>query len=194
MSATEAAIDPKPCRSGRLLSLVRQLIDYGKQLAATLRSTPHPFGTGDIALILARITRGLLRAEALEARIIRTATRLDAEPARPRAPCHRSPSTRLAAAGTTLELCLPTPEQIAAEVRRRPIGAVIADICRDLGIRPDHPLWRELSDLIIYYGGNLANLVKDILSRARQRRASLWPPAPPAPSPQSPAPAGTGPS
>jgi hypothetical protein len=193
MSATEAAIDPKPSRSGRLLSLVRQLIDFGKQLAATLRSNPHPFGTGDIALILARITRGLLRAEALEARIIRTATRLDAEPARPRAPCHRSPSTRLAAAGTTPELCLPTPEQIAAEVRRRPIGAVIADICRDLGIRPDHPLWRELSDLIIYYGGNLANLVKDILSRARQRRASLWPPASPAPSLQSPIPAGTGP-
>jgi hypothetical protein len=193
MSATEAAIDPKPSRSGRLLSLVRQLIDFGKQLAATLRSNPHPFGTGDIALILARITRGLLRAEALEARIIHTAARLDAEPARPRAPCHRSPSTRLAEAGSAPELCLPTPEQIAAEVRRRPIGAVIADICRDLGIGPDHPLWRELSDLIIYYGGNLANLVKDILSRARQRRASLWPPVPPAPSPQSPAPAGTGP-
>jgi hypothetical protein len=193
MSATEAAIDPKPSRSGRLLSLVRQLIDFGKQLAATLRSNPHPFGTGDIALILARITRGLLRAEALEARIIHTAARLDAEPARPRAPCHRSPSTRLAEAGSAPELCLPTPEQIAAEVRRRPIGAVIADICRDLGIGPDHPLWRELSDLIIYYGGNLANLVKDILSRARQRRASLWPPSPPAPSPQSPAPAGTGP-
>ncbi len=193
MSATEAAIDPKPSRSGRLLSLVRQLIDFGKQLAATLRSNPHPFGTGDIALILARITRGLLRAEALEARIIHTAARLDAEPARPRAPCHRSPSTRLAEAGSAPELCLPTPEQIAAEVRRRPIGAVIADICRDLGIRPDHPLWRELSDLIIYYGGNLANLVKDILSRARQRRASLWPPASPAPSLQSPIPAGTGP-
>jgi hypothetical protein len=193
MSATEAAIDPKPSRSGRLLSLVRQLIDFGKQLAATLRSNPHPFGTGDIALILARITRGLLRAEALEARIIHTAARLDAEPARPRAPCHRSPSTRLAEAGSAPELCLPTPEQIAAEVRRRPIGAVIADICRDLGIGPDHPLWRELSDLIIYYGGNLANLVKDILSRARQRRASLWPPASPAPSLQSPIPAGTGP-
>jgi len=53
MSATEAAIDPKPSRSGRLLSLVRQLIDFGKQLAATLRSNPPPFGTGDIALILA---------------------------------------------------------------------------------------------------------------------------------------------
>ena len=39
---------------------------------------------------------------------------------------------------------LPTPEQIAATVRRQPIGAVFADICRDLGIPPSHPLWREL--------------------------------------------------
>jgi len=193
MSATEAATDPKPTRAGRLLGLVRRLIDYGRQLATTLRNNPPPFSASDIALLLARITRGLLRAEALEARIIHTAVRLDAEPARPRASCHRSRSTWLAEAGNAPELSQPTPEQIAAEVRRRPIGAVIADICRDLGIRPDHPLWRELSDLIIYYGGNLANLVKDILSRARQRRASLWPPASPAPSLHSPIPAGTGP-
>ena len=80
MSAAEAASDPKPSRASGLLGLVRQLIDYGRQLAATLRSNPHPFGASDIALILARITRGLLRAEALEARIIRTAATLDAEP------------------------------------------------------------------------------------------------------------------
>jgi hypothetical protein len=39
---------------------------------------------------------------------------------------------------------MPTAEQIAAEVRRRPIGAVIADICRDLRILPSHPLWRDI--------------------------------------------------
>ena len=38
---------------------------------------------------------------------------------------------------------LPTPAEITADqVRRRPIGAVLADICRDLGITTDHPLWR----------------------------------------------------
>jgi hypothetical protein len=199
MSATEAATDtPIPSRSGRLLGLVRQLIDYGKQLAATLRNNPPPFGTSNIAQILARITRGILRAEALEARINGTAARLDAEPAPSRAPSHRrSPVARAAAppteAGSTPELSLPTPEQIAAEVRRRPIGAVIADICRDLDIMPSHPLWRELSHLIIRYDGNLANLVEDILDRAFQCAASSWPPAWPAPSQQSPAPAGTGP-
>ncbi len=60
---------------------------------------------------------------------------------------------------------LPTPEQIAAKVRRQPI-AVIADICRDLGIMPSHPLWRELQVVIIGEGGSLANLIKDILEQA----------------------------
>jgi hypothetical protein len=44
-------------------------------------------------------------------------------------------------------------------VRRRPVGAVIVDICRDLGIRPgdcDRPFWDELCHAIIAYGGRLA--------------------------------------
>jgi hypothetical protein len=84
---------------------------------------------------------------------------------------------------------LPTPEQIAAEVRRRPIGAIIADICRDLGIMPSHPLWRKLQLVIIRHGGSLARLVKDILDRAFPRPASAWPAAPL----QSPAASGAGP-
>jgi hypothetical protein len=68
--------------------------------------------------------------------------------------------------------------EIAAEVRRRPIGAVIADICRDLGIMPKHPLWRELRLVIIRHGGSLAKLVKDICDRAFERPASAWPAAP----------------
>ena len=61
---------------------------------------------------------------------------------------------------------LPTPEQIAAKIRRQPIGAVIADICRDLGILPSHPLWRELQIVIIREGGNLAGLLTHILDQA----------------------------
>jgi hypothetical protein len=57
-------------------------------------------------------------------------------------------------------------EQIAAEVSRRPIGAVIADICRDLGILPSHPLWREVQQLIIEHGGSLVRLVSDLLDQA----------------------------
>ncbi len=203
MSATETAAAPKPNRLSGLLTLVRQLIDYGRHLATTLRNNPHPPGAGDIAQILARITRGLLRAEALEARLTRSAARPDAAPAPPRAPARRqSPPARAATQPTDAAashealvpgldpgICLPTPEQIAAEVRSRPIGAVIADICRDLGIMPNHPLWRELQLIIIRHGGSLARLVKDILSRAFERPASAWPAAPL----PSPAVCGTGP-
>jgi hypothetical protein len=205
MSATEAATDPKPSRTCGLLGLVRQLIDYGRQLAATLRGNPHRFGTSDIALILARITSGLLRAEALEARIIRGGARLDAAPASPRAASQRqSPPARAATerpTDTTVPgldpaldpgIRLPTAEQIAAEVRRRPIGAVLADICRDLGITPSHPLWRELRVAIIRYGGSLAPLVKRICEWAVQGAASAWPPDWPA-SLQAPEPSGAGP-
>ncbi len=203
MSAAEAAPDPKPSRASGLLALVRALVDYGRHLATTFRANPHPFAASDIALILARITSGILRAEALEARIVRNAARLDAPPAPtpPRAASHRqSPPTDTATIhdavvpGLDPGIRLPTPEQIAIEVRRRPIGAVIADICRDLGIMPSHPLWRELSSAIIRYGGNLARLVKDICDRAFQHPASPWPLASPlAPAPQSPASSGAGP-
>ena len=117
MSTAEAAPDPKPSRASGLLGLVRQLIDYGRQLAATLRRNPHPFGTSDIALILAHITRGLLRAVALEARIIRNAARLDAEPVPPRAASQRqSPPTRSAAAH-------PTDTAASGEARHLPAHA-----------------------------------------------------------------------
>jgi hypothetical protein len=112
----------------------------------------------------------------------------------PRAPSHRrSPPAAAAAQPTDTTQShldrLPTPEQIAAEVRRRPIGTVIADICRDLGIMPSHQLWRELQLVIIRHGGSLARLVNDILHRAFPFPAS----ARPAAALQSPAASGAGP-
>ena len=98
-----AAPDPAQpsARSFGLLVLVRALIDYGRELAGTLRqhgtaalgfSVRH-FGTDDVALILARITHGLHLAAALELRITATAPRLDADPKPHRAPTnpHRAP-------------------------------------------------------------------------------------------------------
>jgi hypothetical protein len=206
MTAAAEASDPptQPSRSAQLLGLVRKLIDYGKELAATIRrraftdpsSVRCCFGTVDVAMILARISRGLHRADALEAKLIRSADRLDAAP--PAAPSQSRPrAARPAAAPITGEADprlarLPTPAQIAAEVRRRPIGAVIADICRDLGIMPSHPLWRELQLVIIRHGGNLARLVKDILEQAFPI-AAIAPPRSPAPPPRFPAPVPTGP-
>jgi hypothetical protein len=207
MPAAASVPDPttQPSRSARLLDLVRKLIDYGKELAATLRQRASTdlrfdalrFGTSDLALILARIARGLHRATALEARLLQNATRLDAEPAPSRAPSRprqrtAQPAARRAHQADDLLAHLPTPEQIAAEVRRRPIGAVIADICRDLGILPSHPLWRELQHAIIRYDGSLANLMKDILDRAFPLPATARSRSP-APPPTSLAPASTGP-
>jgi hypothetical protein len=85
---------------------------------------------------------------------------------------------------------LPTPEQIAADVRRRPIGAVIADICLDLGIMPNHPLWREVQLVIIRHGGSLARLVKDLVEQVFQfpvpaavpAASRAWSPPPPSPA------------
>jgi hypothetical protein len=217
MSAAASLPEPTtpPSRSARLLGLVRQLIDYGRELATTIRqraftdprSVSRCFGTNDLALILARITRGLHRADALEARLLRNAPRLDAgprsaaSPPRPRAsrpaagpcaaPVAEEADPRLALV-PALDPGMPTPEQIAAEVRRRPIGVVIADICRDLGIMPSHPLWRELDILIIEYGGSLAALVQDVLNRVFPIPATA-PAGSPAPPSRSPAPDCTGP-
>src|SRR5215475_15432593 len=102
MSDADPAPTAKPSRAGQLLGVVRQLIEYGRRIAGAMRNcSPGPlsrgsawtFGTADVALILARITRGLLRAEALEARIIGTAARLDAEPAPSRPAAQRKPQS-----------------------------------------------------------------------------------------------------
>jgi hypothetical protein len=198
----------QPSRSANLLGLVRRLIDYGRELAATIRqraftdpdSVRRCFGTTDVALILARISRGLHRANALEARLLSNADRLDAAPRRtssPRTPRAPRQATAPSADEATAHLAyLPTPEQIAAKVRRQPIGAVIADICRDLGILPSHPLWRELQIAIIRECGSLARLVNDILDQAFPISATAPPGLArrsPAPSAQFPAPVGTGP-
>ena len=212
MSDAAAAPDASPpSRSGRLLGLVRLLIDYGKGLADALRQRVVSsdstalfcaFGTGDLGLILARVTQGLRRAQLLEEKIVHAAKRIDAEPRPKSAPTPptrpsstRAPSpldTEAQSTGTDPRLALlPTPEQIAAKIRRQPIGAVLADICRDLGIGESHPLWRELFDVINEYGGNCFRLAMD---RIRQTfptahlRASRK-----AKAAAAPAPSGTGP-
>jgi len=165
-------------RTGRLLGLVRKLIGYGKELAATLRQRSEPtdlalirgFATVNIARVLARITCGLLRAQALEERIFNNAARLDADPQpKPRTSASsRDPSaprpSRVRQADPNV-MVLPTPEWIAARVRRQSIGAVIADICRDLGICPEDPLWQELDAFITEYGGDYMKLVLDTIER-----------------------------
>jgi hypothetical protein len=195
-----------PAASPASFSLVRKLIDYGKQLAGTVQhraATPafalfaKPFGTTD----LARITAGLRRAAALCHRAargqdlmpssIRMSDIRGPRPARLVAPPDPQPEPEPADHTEDPRFArLPTEAEIAAEVRRRPVGAVIADICRDLGIAPgqlDRAFWDELSHAIIAYGGNLASFLGNLHTRLiafnsddhADRADPLWPAPPP---------------
>lgn len=192
-----------------LLDLVRAIIDYGKEFAATLhqRVAENPYfavfnyATNDLALVLARITRGLLRAAALEERLVQLAARPNRQPTKPASAkdaSQRKPRARPAAPpapdNATLLTHMPTAEEIVAEVRRRPIGAVILDICRDLAIRPDHPLWAQIQSPVVNHGGSYLRLMKHVITRHIRLAAELvTPPEPPPPLLASPSPAGTGP-
>jgi len=170
-----------PSRTGRLLGLIRKLIDYGKELAGTLQQRPSAetifditrnFGTLSIALILARITRALRIAAALETRLANRPARPDKSRATTRAPSPRKPrATRPAARHQDDPASLldhfPTPEEIAAQLRHRPVGAVLVDICGDLGIVTSHPLWREITLALIENNGSLVALLKDVFKRVR---------------------------
>jgi hypothetical protein len=62
---------------------------------------------------------------------------------------------------------MPSAREIAARIRNRKAGAVLADICRDLGITADHPLWRQINRAIIVHGGNPGKLLTIWLARGR---------------------------
>jgi hypothetical protein len=209
------AVAAAPSRTARLLGLVRMLMDYGFELVCTLQrrgaandvsvsAMTRPFGTRNFALILARITRGLRLAGALEERLMRRPIPEEKKPAG--TPSQRQPRAARPAAARPVARCLedpdprlellPTSEQIADDIRRRPVGVVIADICRDLGILPGHKLWRELSLAIIDHGGSLVRLSEDIFKRLRLARAILQDDldrASPASGPQFSPTGGTGP-
>ena len=89
---------------------------------------------------------------------------------------------------------MPTAEEIAALVRRQPVGRVIANILRDLGVVPEHmsrARWDELSMAIVRFGGSLGQFYRDMQRRAygplpklRELRAARAQAASPEPDPQ----------
>ena len=176
-AAPTAEPEPQPSRSGRLLALVRKLIDYGREIAATVRQriaddprfVKSCFGTADMAVIFTRITRGLLLAQALEERVLRRAAALDKgkRPRNARSALTSKPAASPPAGAAESPVAqLPTAEQIAAEVRRRPIGSVLAEIYLNLGILPSHPLWREVKEAMFEFGGSLTKLLNDCFDRS----------------------------
>jgi len=168
-----AAPAPDQSRNGRLLSLVRKLIVYGLALAGSLQQIPavttlvtvaRRFGTRDVALILSRITRALQLAGALEAKLVKRPLP-EAVGFNRILPVSRAPCTRRQATPRPKLPEMPTAEEIAAALRNRPMGEVIAEICHDLGIVPAHPLWGEIWMVITEFRGNFVKFIKDMINR-----------------------------
>jgi len=61
------------------------------------------------------------------------------------------------------DLRIPTPEELDAEVRRRPLGRTILSICMDLAVIPSFctgHFWNQISDSLMNYGGSFPTLFK----------------------------------
>ena len=188
------AIAPAPTRILRLLGVLRALITFGNHLAATLNASPgaetvrnitRRFGAFDIAVILARITRGLQLAQALEAKFAPQADRPDPAPraaaSAPRQPRNpRNPITPKPALpqndASAILAALPTAQQIAQQLRVRPVHDVLIDICNDLGICPADPLWHDIDRVLMDYNGSFLRLWKDQQKRFSAAIRSLIPP------------------
>ena len=163
------------------------------------------FGTDHLPTILHRMQRGLLRALALQEYLLTRAARgrnlrfawppcvalqphhrPPARPApRPRpAPLHpRRPDPALLGPDDPGASRLPTQEELAAEVRRRPVGRTIASICMDLGIAPglcEGDFWNQVEKTLRRYGGSLHRLYQvrarreDAFQRERDTRPDTW--------------------
>ena len=168
-----------------LLHAVRTLLDYGLHLIDTVShraTTPNfnaiaaCFGTANLSTILAHLNRGIQRAAALERLlVIRAATGRDidvverriaapppqpAAPPTPNTPAPRAPRT---VCGNDPELFMPTIRDLERQVRRRPLGRTILDICLDLAVVPGFctgEFWNELFDAMHHFGGSVATLMR----------------------------------
>ena len=206
----------------RFMSFLHKLIDYGERLTIAFPRAGHivdhadrflHFGTTDLALILARIKRGLLRAQVLQASLqsdpSQIKDRLYLYPA-PRESGSHKPGPRPAPRHTRAEreeaenaallARLPTAAEIAEQIRDRTPGAVLMDIARDLGIIPGHPLYMELTCLAHVHAGSTLPTTQVFGYRLRNRHCYTNPdpdadaePAPPPQPPPQPAIAATGP-
>ena len=162
----------------------------GFSLFATL------FGTAKLPIILAHLHRGILRATALENLLLKRAAtgrdvevaplRIRAAPGAPSADAGADPLNeplnaqieRMAADRAKHDAPidpdrLPTLEEIEAEVRHRPFGRTIADICRDLGVLPGmctRAFWDAVMDAIACYKGSVVTLSGNMLRKSEQYR------------------------
>ena len=136
--------------------------------------------------ILARRMRGQRAAEPTDPQPEPTAPPAEpaaAEPTAPQSPEALAaeqpasrPVRRVPEEPLTLDT-LPSMAQVEAEVRRRPIGQTIVDICRDLGIAPslcDGSFWNRVFMAIHSYRGSFSNIMLEMRRREKQFDHEHW--------------------
>jgi hypothetical protein len=195
-----------PTRLAGVLHIVRTLLIHGRRLAETAADRAHDpnfstiaavFGTYNLAFIVLRIQRGILRAIALERYLLARAIKgrdLSFVPPRNPAPATEPDATKPARATTPTygrnldpthpaNLHIPTLRELEAEIRRRPIGRTIAQICQDLAVIPGFctgHFWNEIFETLQCYGGSLTALYETrgrherTFRRERDKRPETW--------------------
>ena len=201
---------PIPGRIGAVLRVVHSLIAYGRHFTATAQTrVAKPefataaaiFGTYDLPLILLRMRRGILRALALQRYLLDRAARgsnlrfewppfitplpHQRPPARPPRKRPENPlkprkDPALLGPDDPAAYHLPTPEELDADVRRRPVGRTITLICLDLGIAPGLCLgdfWYRLERTLRRYGGSIHPLydVRAVREKSFQKERDRLP-------------------
>lgn len=161
------------------------------------------FGTTALPVIIAHLYRGVMRAIALEDMLRKRAKSgrdlkiltprahmprkpptaagpaelLTATPATPAA-TQATPPRRRARPDVLLSVDdVPSMQQLEAEVRRRPVGRTIVDICRDLGIAPilcTGPFWNQVFLAIHCYRGSLSKMMLEMLRREKLFDREHW--------------------
>ena len=176
-----------------LLGYGRHLIETVRHRAAApnFNAIAACFGTGNLSTILAHLNRGLLRAIALERVLLaRAATGQDFDCVERRA---HAPETQPVPAESQAEqpvaeptahtrgrqksrpagwndpeLFMPTLEELERQIRRRPIGRTILDICLDLALVPGFctgDFWNEVFDIMHAFGGSVGKLMQQKTER-----------------------------
>ena len=195
-----------------LLNVVRVLLGYGKHLDRTLPSQAEHsrfpvlatgFGTYDLRRILAHVQRGILRAMMLERFLLaRAAQGRDIEPTQPPGPAEAediealamklrpAPAPRAKADRTPridpddpVHFSMPTLKELEAQVRSRPVGQTIAEICMDLGISAnvcDGAFWAEIYRAMAHFGGRFETFFgvqerrRKAFKKEREKRRDSW--------------------
>ncbi|HBK07154.1 MAG TPA: hypothetical protein DDZ81_15105 [Acetobacteraceae bacterium] len=189
-----------------MLQLVRILLTHGRRLAETAADQAHNpqfatiaavFGTYNLAFIVLRVQRGILRAIALERYLLARAGRgrdITIVPPRNRTPATPPATPQPARIPTPTygrfldpshpaNFHIPTLQELEAQIRRRPIGRTIADICTDLAVIPGFctaQFWSGLFDTLQFYGGSLTAMYESrghreqTFRRERDKRPETW--------------------